>query len=84
MANNNPLRKKGPHRMATAYKPETQEELRDQALDMEVDAFAKKAHHAIEDARGKMSPTEKAKADAEAKAIFDRATSAAKSSRHSA
>jgi hypothetical protein len=31
-----------------------------------------------------MSPEEAAKADAEAKAIFDRATSAAKSSRHTA
>jgi hypothetical protein len=84
MANNNLPRKKGPHRMATTYKPESQEEVRDQELDAAVDAFAKKAHSAIEEARSKLSPEEAAKVDAEAKAIFDRATSAAKSSRHSA
>ena len=84
MANGNSRRKKGPHRVATAYKPKSQEDIRDQELDAAVGAFAKKAHSVIEEARSKMTPEEAAKADAEAKAIFDHATSAAKSSRHSA
>jgi hypothetical protein len=84
MANGNSRQKKGPHRVATAYKPEGQEDIRDKELDATVDAFAKKAHAVIEEARSKMTPEEAAKADAEAKTIFDRATSAAKSSRHSA
>jgi hypothetical protein len=51
MANNNPPRKKGPHSMATAYKPESQEELQDQ----ELNAFAKKVHSAIEKSRSNPS-----------------------------
>ncbi|HEX3819069.1 MAG TPA: hypothetical protein VHW45_01995 [Candidatus Sulfotelmatobacter sp.] len=80
MANNNPPRKKGPHRMATAYKPESQEELQNQ----ELNAFSKKVHSAIEDSRSKMSAEEAADADAKAKAIFDRASVAAKQSRRGA
>jgi hypothetical protein len=70
--------KKGPHRMATASKPEVKE------LDVEIDAFVKKAHATIEDARSKMSDEEVAEADRKAKAIFDRASAAARSSRHRA
>lgn len=73
--------KKGPNRMATAYKPDTHE---DRELDSETDSFVKKLHATIQDARSKMTDEEVAKADEEAKAILNRATSAAKSSRHTA
>jgi len=76
--------KKGPHRMATAYKPRTDEEISDNGLQVEVDAFVKKLHSTLQDARSKMSDEEAEKADQEAKTILNRATSAAKSSRHSA
>jgi len=79
MANNNPHRKKGPHSMATAHKPD-QEELQRQ----ELNAFAKKVHSAIEESRSKMSAEEAAEADAKAKAIFDRASAAAKQTRRGA
>jgi F0F1-type ATP synthase membrane subunit b/b' len=70
--------------MATAYKLRVPNDVADPQLDAEVDAFVNKVHATIEDARSKMSDEEVAKADAEAKAIFDRASAAAKSSRHSA
>jgi len=76
--------KKGPSRMATAYKPETRAEIADRELDSEVDTFVQKLHATIQEARSKMSDDEVAKADREAKAVLDRATSAAKSSRHTA
>jgi hypothetical protein len=84
MANNNPPRKKGPHRMATAHKPQFPNDLDDPTLDAELDAFVRKVHGTVEDARSKMSDEDVANADKSAKAIFDRATSAAKSSRHTA
>ncbi|MGA6980152.1 MAG: hypothetical protein WBZ11_01220 [Candidatus Sulfotelmatobacter sp.] len=67
--------------MATAYKPNTRE---NRELDSDVDAFIKKMHATIQDARGQMTDEEAAKADAEAKTILNRATSAAKSPRHTA
>ena len=76
--------KKGPHRMATACKPENREEIADRELNAGIEAFLKRAHATIEEARGNMTDEEIAKADREAKAVLDRATSAAKSSRHSA
>jgi hypothetical protein len=76
--------KKGPHRMATVSKPRSDEEISDRDLDAEVDTFVKKVHATIQDARAKMSDEEVQKADEEAKTILDRATAAAKSSRHSA
>lgn len=76
--------KKGPHRMATASKPRTNEGITDRELDLEVDGFVKKVHATIQDARSKMSDEEVERADQKAKTILNRATSAAKSSRHSA
>jgi hypothetical protein len=73
--------KKGPNRMTTAYKPEPRE---DRELDSEVDAFVKKMHATIQDARSQMTDEEIAEADKKAKAIFNRATAAAKSPRHTA
>jgi len=70
--------------MATATKPMDQEEISNRELDAAVAAFAKKTHSALEEAKGKMTSEEAAKADAEAKIIFDRASAAAKSSQHSA
>lgn len=70
--------------MATAYKPRTREEVSDRELEHGLDVFANKVHSAIEDARSKMSEEEAEEADRKAKAIFDRASGAAKSSRHSA
>ena len=75
--------KKGPHRMATAHKPRVVE-VEDSELDADLDAFVKKVHATIQDARSKMTDEELEKADQKAKAILNRATSAAKSSRHSA
>jgi hypothetical protein len=82
MANSTPP-KKGSQSMATAHKPRLPE-FEDSELDADVDAFAKKLHSKIQKARSKMTKEEAAKADAKAKAIFDRASAAAKSSRHSA
>jgi hypothetical protein len=73
--------KKGPRRMTTACKTEPR---KDRELDSEVDSFVKKLHATIQDARSQMSDEEVAKADHEAKAILNRATSDAKSSRHTA
>lgn len=73
--------KKGPNRMTTAYKPETRE---NRELDSEVDSFVKKLHATIQDARSRMSDEEAAEADKQAKTILNRATSAAKSPRHTA
>lgn len=75
--------KKGPHRMATAHKPRVSE-IEDSELDADLNAFAKKLHSTIQDARSKMSDEEMAQADAEAKTILTRASAAAKSSRHTA
>lgn len=77
--------KKGPHRMATASKPEVREEIADRKLAREVDAFVDKVHSTIEEARSKMSEEERREADAKAEAIFRRgATCGAKSSPRSA
>jgi hypothetical protein len=73
--------KKGPKRMATAYKPHAP---KDRELDSGVDAFVKKMHATIQDARSQMTEEEVAEADEKAKAIFNRATAAAKSPRHTA
>jgi hypothetical protein len=75
--------KKGPQ-MATAYKPRTRGEVPDHNLDAEVDTFLSKLHSTIQDARSKMTDEEAEKADQKAKKILDRATAAAKASRHSA
>lgn len=77
--------KKGPHGVKTASKPKTNEEFARQEFEREVDAFAAKVHNVIQDARQKMSDDEVAKADKEAAAILDEAsTSGAKTSRHTA
>jgi hypothetical protein len=76
--------KKGSHRMATVYKPESGQEIADQQLDSEIGSFVQKLHGTIQDARSKMTDEELAEADKKAKAILDRATSAAKASRHTA
>jgi len=70
--------------MATASKPRTDEEVADRQLDGEVDAFVNKLHSTIQEARSKMSDEDLEKADEEARAILNRASAAAKSSRHSA
>jgi hypothetical protein len=70
--------------MATAYKPQVPDDVDDPNLDAEVDAFVKKVHSTIQEARSRMSDEELVKADAKAEAIFDRASAAVKSSRHSA
>jgi len=72
--------KKGPHRMATAYKPT----LPADSLDSEVDQFVKRAHSTIQDARSKMTDEELEKADEEARSILERASAAAKASRQRA
>jgi hypothetical protein len=74
--------KKGPHRVATAPKPNFEDE--DMELENEINDFAGRIHSTLQKARSKMSKEEAAKADEQAKAIFDRANAAAKSSRHSA
>lgn len=70
--------------MTTALKPATNEEAIRSEFDAELDAFAKKVHGAIQEARSKMSDEEVEKADREAKAILDSATASARPSRHRA
>lgn len=82
MAHKSP--KKGPHRVTTASKPNTNQEFERQELDSEVNDFIAKVHGAIQNARTKMSDEEVEKADKEAAAILKAASDAAKSSRHSA
>lgn len=65
--------------MATAHKPFV-----DEGLDTGVDAFVNRVHSTIEAARSKMTDEELDKADEEARAILNRASAAAKSSRHRA
>ena len=57
MANRLPP-KKGPHRMATACKPQTPEQLNEQELDAQIEAHALRAHRIIQKARAKMTPEE--------------------------
>lgn len=76
--------KKGPRRMTTACKPETNEEAIRSEFDAELDAFAKKVHGTIQEARSKMGDEEVEKADREAKSILNSATSKTKPSQHSA
>jgi hypothetical protein len=71
--------KEGTDRMATAHKPRGDEH---RELDVEVDAFVKKVDSAIQEARGRMSDEELKRADEEARAILNRASVAAKFSRH--
>lgn len=74
--------KKGPRRMATAYKPT--DKLADDNLDADVDSFIMKLHSTVQEARSKMSDEEVEKADEEARSIFDQASAAAKGARHRA
>jgi len=78
--------KKGPHRVATVPKPNFRPEVKDEDIELEneINDFAGRVHSTLQEARSKMSKEEAAEADKQAKAIFDRATSAVKSSRHSA
>lgn len=69
--------------MATAYKL-TDEEIADRELEADIAEFAAKAHATIEEARSKMSDEERTEADKKAKAIFARASAAAKSSQRRA
>lgn len=68
--------------MATASKPTGK--LSEDAIDAEVDTFAKKLHSTIQEARSKMTDEELEKADEEARAILDRASAAAKSAQRRA
>jgi hypothetical protein len=77
--------KKRSQSVATAPKSNFRaDEYEDMELDSEIDNFASKVHSTLLEARSKMSAAEAAEADKKAKAIFARATSAVKSSRHSA
>jgi hypothetical protein len=84
MAKRDTTSKKGPHRVTTACKPERIQKVNDDELLSELDAFGRKLHGAIQDARSKMTDKEAAAADKETKAILGRASAAVKSSRHSA
>jgi hypothetical protein len=76
--------KKGPRRMTTTCKPETEEEAIRSEFEAELNAFAKKVHGTIQEARSKMSDEEVDKADREAKSILESSTSTSKPSQHSA
>jgi hypothetical protein len=72
------LHKKGPHRMATASKPESQLEIEDRELDATIKALAEKANRVIQKARSKMTPEDRERADQNANAILDAASAAAR------
>ncbi len=76
--------KKGPRRVTKPANNHIGEDLNRQTLDAEVDAFIKKVHGTIQDARAKMSDEQIEKADKEADAILKAASDSVKSSRHSA
>jgi hypothetical protein len=84
MAKDKTVPKKGPHRMATASKPETNEEAIHSEFEAELNAFATKVHGVIQEARNKMTDEEVEKADREAKTILESSTSTPKPSQHSA
>jgi hypothetical protein len=70
--------------MATAYKPEAGDEIPDHEAYSQIDAFVNKLHTAIQESRSKMTDEQAAEAEKKTKEILDRATSYAKSSRHTA
>jgi hypothetical protein len=76
--------KKGPHRMATVCKPETNEEAIRSEFDAELNTFATKVHGVIQEARNNMTDEEVEKADREAAAILESATATPKPSRRGA
>ena len=76
--------KKGPHRMATSCKPETALEAKDREISSRIKDFAERVNSVIQEARANMTDSEREEADRKAKVIFDRASDAAKSSRHTA
>jgi hypothetical protein len=84
MANNNLHQKKGPHRMATAYKPQAPEEVTDQQLDAMIKQAAEKANRVIQKARSKMTPQDRERADNNANAILEDASASAKRSQRGA
>lgn len=70
--------KKGPRMTRVAdQKNLRQEDLENLEFEREVDAFARKVHNAIEDARGKMSDEDRERADRNAEAILKNASDAA-------
>lgn len=79
----NKFTKKGPHSVSTACKPETPE-MTDREVGALIKAHAEKAHRIIQKARRKMTPEERERADANANAILENASAAAKSSRRRA
>jgi hypothetical protein len=72
----NKLPKKGPHRVATAPKPNFEDD--DPELDATIKGLAEKAHNIIQKARSKMTPEEREQADRNANAILEDATASAK------
>jgi len=76
--------KKGPHRMTTACKAETPEQVSDREISAKIRAFAEKADRVIQKAREKMGPEEREQADKNANSILENASAAAKRSQHRA
>jgi len=76
--------KKGPHRVKTAQKPETAQQLDDRQLDARIEAFIRKTHGAIKEARTRMTDEQVEKADKEAAAILKSASDGAKAARRRA
>ena len=84
MAEMNPARKKGPKSMATAYKPQAPDEVTDQELNAMIKDAAERANRVIQEARGKMTPEDRDRADKNANAILEDASASAKRSQRGA
>jgi len=84
MPNNDLPEKKAPHRMATAYKHQAPEQVTDQELDAMIQESAERADRVIQNAREKMTPEDRARADKNATEILERASTAAKQSQRGA
>jgi len=75
--------KKGP-RMATSCKPETPEQIKAQREAAQLRTFAEKAERIIDEARSKMAPEDRERADRNVNATLDAASASVKQSRRRA
>jgi len=70
--------------MATAYKPQVPEEVTEQEFDAMIRESAEKANRVIQEARSKMTPEDRERADKNANAILEDASASAKRSQRGA
>jgi len=76
--------KKGPRMTVVSQRTGKNQDTGRDEFETRLDAFARKTHDAIEDARSRMTDADREEADRKAKAILERATAAQEPRLHSA